>query len=277
MKQIFTLILFIGLLTPNFGKAQSVAHWYTSMGDFETVLYDTLVPITAGNFITLSKNEFYDNTIFHRVIDNFMNQGGDPTGTGTGGPGYTIQDEFHPSLSHDTAGILSMANAGPNTGGSQFFITTVPTLWLDGAHSIFGKVITGYNIVNDINEVATNSQDRPLVDVVVDSIRITDPPPPVGIGSLQTNAEWIDNYPNPMRDRTNIVIDLERAEDVEVRFFTIDGKQVGQIARKNYPAGRNRIIWTGTDNQGNLLPAGIYHFQITAESKTATRSVVVVR
>ncbi len=110
----------------------------TSMGKMTVKLYDNLVPRTAGNFKKLVEQGYYDSTIFHRIIKNFMIQGGDPTGTGTGGPGYTVPDEFHPSLKHDRKGLLSMANAGPNTGGSQFFITLVPTPWLDGKHAIFG-------------------------------------------------------------------------------------------------------------------------------------------
>lgn len=124
----------------------------TSIGNFTVELYADKTPVTVNNFVFLSREGFYDNVIFHRVIKDFMAQGGDPTGTGMGGPGYKFKDEFHPSLAHDDAGILSMANAGPGTNGSQFFITFVPTPHLDYRHTVFGKVIEGMEVVNSIQE-----------------------------------------------------------------------------------------------------------------------------
>jgi len=149
-----------------------IATFNTSMGSFKVEILTDLAPITAQNFIDLSKKGFYDGIIFHRVIDEFMIQGGDPTGTGRGGPGHTIQDEFGEGLAHDKPGILSMANAGPNTGGSQFFITLVPTPWLDGKHAIFGKVIEGMDIVNAIGKTKTGPGDKPVEDVIINSIKI---------------------------------------------------------------------------------------------------------
>ena len=137
----------------------------TSMGKMTVKLYDDLVPKTAGNFKKLVEQGFYDGTIFHRIIKDFMIQGGDPTGTGTGGPGYTIPDEFHPSLKHDRKGLLSMANSGPNTGGSQFFITLVPTPWLDGKHAIFGEVVEGMEVVDKMGAVETGPGDKPPEDI----------------------------------------------------------------------------------------------------------------
>jgi cyclophilin family peptidyl-prolyl cis-trans isomerase len=119
----------------------------TDKGTLVTKLHADKVPRTVNNFIFLARQGFYDGVIFHRVIENFMAQGGDPTGTGRGGPGYTFDDEFGPGLRHDKPGILSMANAGPNTNGSQFFITHVPTPWLDGKHAIFGEVIDGLDVL----------------------------------------------------------------------------------------------------------------------------------
>jgi cyclophilin family peptidyl-prolyl cis-trans isomerase len=122
----------------------------TDKGDMVVELFADKTPRTVNNFVFLAREGFYDGTIFHRVIADFMVQGGDPTGTGTGGPGYRFADEFHPSLKHTKPGILSMANAGPGTNGSQFFITHVPTPWLDGKHSVFGQVTSGMDVLMSI-------------------------------------------------------------------------------------------------------------------------------
>ena len=128
------------------------AHIHTSKGTIKLNLFDDLTPITVANFINLSNRGYYDNLIFHRVINDFMIQGGCPLGTGTGGPGYNFPDEFHPDLKHDSPGILSMANAGPGTNGSQFFITHVETPWLDNNHTIFGSAIDDESLDN-INSI----------------------------------------------------------------------------------------------------------------------------
>jgi peptidyl-prolyl cis-trans isomerase B (cyclophilin B) len=124
----------------------------TDRGTIVLQLYATQAPRTVNNFVCLAEDGFYDGVTFHRVIKDFMVQGGDPDGTGRGGPGYTFKDEFDPKLKHDRPGVLSMANAGPNTNGSQFFITHVPTPWLDGKHSVFGQVIRGQDVVDAIQQ-----------------------------------------------------------------------------------------------------------------------------
>ena len=149
-----------------------IAKVKTSLGEFSVELFYDKVPSTVANFTTLAKEGFYNGTIFHRVIDGFMIQGGDPEGSGRGGPSYRFADEFVSSLKHSKKGILSMANAGPNTNGSQFFITLVPTPHLDGRHTVFGDVVAGMDVVDKIGKVATDSQDRPLTKVAVDRIEI---------------------------------------------------------------------------------------------------------
>jgi cyclophilin family peptidyl-prolyl cis-trans isomerase len=133
-------------------KKQYTATLETNRGVIVLKLYAAPAPRTVNNFVCLAEDRFYDGTSFHRVIKEFMIQGGDPTGTGRGGPGYTFKDEFDSKLKHDRPGVLSMANAGPNTNGSQFFITHVPTPWLDGKHSVFGQVIQGQDVVNAIEQ-----------------------------------------------------------------------------------------------------------------------------
>jgi cyclophilin family peptidyl-prolyl cis-trans isomerase len=128
------------------------ARFKTERGDIVVELYADRAPLTVENFVNLARAGFYDGTTFHRVIGGFMAQGGDPTGTGTGGPGYQFGDEFHPSLRHDGAGVLSMANAGPGTNGSQFFLTYGPTPHLDNKHSVFGKVTEGMDVLNSLRE-----------------------------------------------------------------------------------------------------------------------------
>ena len=130
----------------------SVATFQTSKGTIRVELFDDQVPNTVANFTKLAADNFYDGLLFHRVIEDFMIQGGCPQGTGTGDAGYKFDDEFHADLKHDKPGILSMANAGPNTNGSQFFITHVPTPWLDGKHSVFGQVLDGMDVVNAIQQ-----------------------------------------------------------------------------------------------------------------------------
>ena len=186
--------------------AQTKVTFYTTLGNFDAEMYDSMMPITAGNFLSLTNANYYDGVIFHRIIKGFVIQGGDPTGTGSGGPGYTIPDEF------DSTGTLSnrvrtisMANAGPNTGGSQFFINLKNNTYLDfdkspftSAHPIFGIVRDGWDVIDSISRVAVNSSDKPLVDVVMDSVRVT--------GrylteiDFQVNQVSIEVAPNPFVD-----------------------------------------------------------------------------
>jgi len=138
---------------------------HTEKGDITLLLFADKTPKTVNNFVFLARQGFYNGTKFHRVIANFMAQGGDPIGTGSGGPGYRFADEFHPSLRHDKPGILSMANAGANTNGSQFFITHLPTPWLDNKHSVFGQVTDGLEVLFSIPPRDPNKVDAPAVTI----------------------------------------------------------------------------------------------------------------
>ena len=164
------------------------AHFTTSEGNFTARLFDKETPNTVANFSGLAdgskewtdprsgkavKRPYYDGTVFHRVIEGFMIQGGDPLGQGTGGPGYLFADEFHPTLRHSKAGILSMANRGPNTNGGQFFITLAATPWLDNKHSVFGEIVEGIDVVSKIGCTATSKPgDRPLKPITIDRVTI---------------------------------------------------------------------------------------------------------
>ena len=163
------------------------AQFVTTEGNFTIHLFDEQAPKTVENFVGLAEGSkewtdprsgkkvtepYYNGIIFHRVIDGFMIQGGDPLGKGIGGPGYTFADEFHPSLRHDRAGILSMANSGPNTNGGQFFITLGPTPHLDNRHSVFGEVVDGLDVVKKIGRARTDARDRPTPDVVIQTVTI---------------------------------------------------------------------------------------------------------
>jgi cyclophilin family peptidyl-prolyl cis-trans isomerase len=180
MKKLFALLLIL-IFIGGCGKMDRTrVKIETNMGVMEFELYDDLVPVTAGNFKKLVEEGFYDGQRFHRVIKDFMIQAGDPLSTdkakmrmwGTGGPGYTIDDEFVAELKHGKKGLLSMANSGPNTGGSQFFITLIPTSWLDGKHAIFGGLINGEGVLDKIGNVKIGEADRPAEDVIIEKVSV---------------------------------------------------------------------------------------------------------
>lgn len=189
---VLIVVLFVGASSALAAEVQTKGPVYvtlkTSMGEIVIQLFEDKAPKTVANFVDLAtgtkewtdpksgtkvKRPLYNGTIFHRVIPGFMIQGGDPLGNGTGGPGYRFEDEINPDLKHSKPGILSMANAGPNTNGSQFFITEKATPWLDGKHTVFGEVVKGQNVVDSIANVPRDFRDRPIKDVVLQEVIIT--------------------------------------------------------------------------------------------------------
>jgi peptidyl-prolyl cis-trans isomerase A (cyclophilin A) len=194
VKRILTIAAFIAALWCAAGaqtqekRGPVYATLKTSMGDIVIQLFEDKAPKTVANFVELAtgakdwtdpktkekvKRPLYNGLIFHRVIPDFMIQGGDPLGNGTGGPGYRFADEFHPDLKHSKPGVLSMANAGPNTNGSQFFITLKATPWLDNRHSVFGEVVKGQNVVEAIGNAPRDPRDRPAKDIVLQEVVIS--------------------------------------------------------------------------------------------------------
>jgi peptidyl-prolyl cis-trans isomerase A (cyclophilin A) len=193
MRKFLLAAFIVTILGVNMADAQEkkgplYATMKTSMGDIVLVLFEDKAPKTVANFVGLAtgtkewtdpktgqpvKRPFYNGTTFHRVIPGFMIQGGDPLGNGRGGPGYRFEDEFHPELKHSKPGILSMANAGPNTNGSQFFITVVPTPPLDGKHAVFGEVVKGQEVVSAIVTTPRGANDKPVKDVVLKEVVIS--------------------------------------------------------------------------------------------------------
>jgi cyclophilin family peptidyl-prolyl cis-trans isomerase len=186
MKKLFLAVITLSLIissnnfsqkkeTKKMSDSSTIAVIKTNMGTIEIELFVKETPKTVENFVGLANKGYYKGVIFHRVIDNFMIQGGDPTGTGRGGEsfwGKKFNDEIVPELVFDKEGILAMANAGPNTNGSQFFITLAPTKWLNGNHTIFGKVVKGMDVVKAIGKGPKNAQDKPLKNVVMESVTI---------------------------------------------------------------------------------------------------------
>ncbi|WP_417612477.1 peptidylprolyl isomerase [Owenweeksia hongkongensis] len=233
MKRFLLSVAFVASVLMS-TRAQTKVTIYTTLGNFDLEMYDSLMPITAGNFLSLVNSKYYDGVIFHRVIKNFVIQGGDPTGTGSGGPGYTIPDEFDSTgVLSNTIRTISMANSGPNSGGSQFFINLKNNAYLDydkapltSAHPIFAIVRDGWNIVDSIANVSVNSSDRPMPDVVMDSVRVT--------GRYLSNPEisvhtnQIEVSPNPFVCEIKLS-GVELRELKAISIYSVDGVLVKEI------------------------------------------------
>lgn len=262
MKRII-ILLFTAFLALNIqsAKAQTEVTFYTTEGNFIVMMYDSLMPITVGNFLDLVDTNFYDGIIFHRVIDNFIIQGGDPLGTGTGGPGYSIPDEF------DSTGTLSnviktisMANSGPNSGGSQFFFNLRSNTYLDfdkapltSKHPVFGIVVHNWPIVQTIGKVAVNGSNRPLVNVVMDSIRVT--PNTIGLNEVLANQQ-LHVYPNPVSENSQLYFERATGGEGEVIVYNNVGAVI-YSKKIDLTSGTNSISLRDLSNKN--LSAGAYN------------------
>ena len=280
MKLCFTVLtICVTLFISRISYSQTQVTFFTTEGDFVVELYDSIVPITAGNFIGLVNDQFYDGIIFHRVIDGFMIQGGDPTGTGSGGSGVVIPDEFDSTLSNIQR-TISMANSGPNTGTSQFFINLVNNTYLDfdnaplsSAHPVFGIVVTGFDIVQQIGQVPTNGSDRPLQDVIMDSLRVTYDPfssisEPVR-GDLPINI-----FPTLLNESLSFQIESPQNMDVTIAIYDAAGK-LCYNQQKQLTYGINTVT---AQEPGNFsFVPGSYYVVVTQHSLSYTRKVVLTR
>lgn len=219
-KLLKSILLCLVLTCTHKAGAQTQVTYYTSMGNFNAMLTDTLTPRTVDSFLARVAHKFYDGLIFHRIIDSFMIQGGDPLGTGFGGPGYTTPDEFVPSLKN-IPGALAMANSGPNTNGSQFYINLATNAWLDNHYTVFGMVTSNFTVVQNIGHVPTNISDKPLTDVVIDSIRVT-VPHNAAVHNVKGSISYA-MYPNPCENSATIILP---ATATTVEILNIQGQTV---------------------------------------------------
>ena len=274
--------LYIAALTLTFAffaKGQTQITFYTNLGVFQAEMFDSLMPITTGNFISLVDSQFYDGIIFHRVIPNFVIQGGDPLGTGYGGPGYTIPDEF------DSTGTLSnikqtisMTNAGPNTGGSQFFINLKNNTFLDydkppttSAHPIFGIVRAGWNIVDSIAHVPTDTNDRPLTPVVMDSVRVTGSY--LSVKEPESNTVKACIYPNPTTAESILDISATNKEVVHISIVSLAGTVLANQTLI-LQSGKNKIPLKTL--QVSELPQGMYTVVISGTTLAYTLRITTI-
>ncbi len=276
MKKVSTLFIaaLFSLSSLN-SSAQAEATFYTSMGDFKVLLHDSLKPITAGNFMSLAHSKFYDGVIFHRIIKNFVVQGGDPQGNGTGGPGYTIADEFDSSLSN-VIKTLSMANSGPNSGGSQFFINLKNNTHLDfdknpltSKHPVFGIVIDNWPLVEAIANVPVNGNDKPLTDVVMDSVRITKWG--VGVTEYSLNSQ-MRLFPNPISNTSRLNFESTTTGLAQITVYAPNGALIYEETRKVI-AGTNEISLAAIHQMG--LASGLYQLVLQKDGLAGYSQLVV--
>lgn len=234
------LILIAFLLGPLVSKAQTAVEFYTNHGDFTVELYDEYMPITTGNFINLVNEEFYDGVIFHRVIEGFVIQGGYNTPVPP-----SIPDEFSDETSN-VQRALGMANAGPNTGNSQFYINLVDNTYLDPNYPCFGITLeAGFPVVLEIGSVPTNGADQPIDDVIMDSLRVTGQT--TSIFEMHNEPVLVEVYPNPFVTSTQISFEIKQNSHVDLSIYDIHGRLVTQLINEQRQIGVHKITWDDTD------------------------------
>jgi len=274
MKYPFLLVITLILNSSVFG--QTLIDFYTTEGDFRVEVREDLMPITAGNMIDLVEAEFYDGVIFNRIIEGFVVQGGDPTGTGTGGPGYTIQDESNLNLTHDSLGVISMAKtAPPNSAGSQFFFTLARHNFLDGDFPAFGSVVENIEVLAAIGRVPVDNNDRPIVDVVMDSVRIFND------GIISSTKEIENNiktevYPNPFVESIQIMYELKNSSRVDISIFDLQGRLVKILEKGMRTSGIHTIDWDGTGN-ASQVKMGTYYLSIISSEGTQIQKLIKIK
>jgi peptidylprolyl isomerase len=259
------------ILTAKNIQAQTQVTFYTTMGKFVVELYDAQRPITTKNFIGLVKKKFYDKIIFHRVMDGFMIQGGDPTGTGSGGSGVIIKDEFTPKLSN-LQKVIAMANTGPNTGESQFFINLVDNTYLDDKHPVFGIVISNFSVVQAIGKVKVNSTTKkPITPVVMDSVRITSLP--TGMDELLNDEAALSIFPNPATTESTILMDMAAEKTVRLSIYNQQGQRMAE-EDKQLMNGTN-TIYLKEILETSFSP-GVYYLTVTDGTFISRKKFVVI-
>ncbi|MCT4622678.1 MAG: peptidylprolyl isomerase [Schleiferiaceae bacterium] len=272
------ILLALTLCSSLLAYSQTQVTFYTNFGNFEAQLHDSVMPITAGNFKSLVDSAFYDSVIFHRIISSFVIQGGDPTGTGYGGPGYTIPDEFVTGISN-VKKTLSMANAGPNTGGSQFFINLKNNTFLDfdkspfsSAHPVFGFVTTGWSVVEAIELTPVDGNDRPISPVIMDSVRVTGSV--LSQEEIEANLYTTQVYPNPATAESILDFYTHTPETIVITAIDANGRIVHKSTLESN-AGKNKIALRdfGLFN----WQAGIYTLSLKSKTNIQNVKVNVIR
>jgi cyclophilin family peptidyl-prolyl cis-trans isomerase len=271
MKKIFTVCLATSFaLTAKLASAQTQVTFYTTKGTFVATMEDVKKPITTTNFENLVKAKFYDGIIFHRVVKGFVIQGGDPTGTGTGGSGTTIPDELQPPVSN-LQKTLGMATSGPNTATSQFYINMVNNTFLDPNYTVFGTVITNFAACQVIENVPVNSNNKPLTNVVMDSVRIT---VPTAVYDMGSKSENIEIFPNPISDESVVSIISHSNQTAKISIYN----QLGEIqycGMQTLTEGINNISLT--EIHMNNLAKGMYYLTVGEGSGISQRTFIRIQ